>query len=67
MTPTTTLPRTPKAARTVSVEEVKQLLREAAFVLRMTRKVKADILRDAAAPTPDAPRPAGCTPAALGV
>lgn len=67
MTPTTTLPRTAKATRNVSVEDVKRMLREAAFVLRMTRRVKADILRDAAGPNTDAPRAAACTPAALGV
>ena len=67
MTPTTRLPRTATAARKVSVEEVKQMLREAAFVLRMTRRVKADILRDAAGPNREAPHTADCTPAALGV
>jgi hypothetical protein len=67
MTPITRLPRTAKATRKVSVEEVKQLLREAAFVLRMTRRVKADILRDAAGPSQEQPRAADCTPAALGV
>lgn len=68
MTPNTTLPRPPKAPRTVSVAEVKRLLHEAAFVLRVTRQVKADILRDAARPDRPTPRAADRTsPAALGV
>ena len=48
MTLNATLPRTAKAARLVSVAEVKQLLRDAAFVLRLTRRVKEDILRETA-------------------
>jgi hypothetical protein len=65
MTTTTTAARTTK---TFTPDEVRQLLRDAAFVLRMTRKVKTDILRDAARPSsPAAPKGADRTPAALGV
>lgn len=45
MTPTTTATRTAHAAPTADVE---RLLRDAAFVLKMTRRVKAEIVRDAA-------------------
>jgi hypothetical protein len=50
MTATT---RLPEVARTAEAE---QLLRDAAFVLKVTRKVKAEILRDAAS-VKDAIRP----------
>ena len=66
MTLNATLPRTAKAARLVSVAEVKQLLRDAAFVLRMTRRVKEDILRDAAGPNRPAVQSAERTLAVLG-
>lgn len=45
MTPTTALTRIANPSRTAEAE---QLLRDAAFVLKMTRKVKAEIIRDAA-------------------
>lgn len=45
MTPTTTATWTAHTARTADVE---QLLRDAAFVLKMTRRVKDEIVRDAA-------------------
>lgn len=44
MTPTTTATRTANTARAADVE---RLLRDAAFVLKMTRRVKAEIVRDA--------------------
>jgi hypothetical protein len=63
MTPNTAFAQ---AAKTTRTTEVEQLLRDAAFVLRMTRRVKNEILRDAAEPKNAlqvAERPA----AALGV
>jgi len=45
MTPNTHTTRTAKLAGTARVE---RLLRDAAFVLKMTRRVKDEILRDAA-------------------
>ena len=45
MTPNTTLARTAKTACTTEAE---RLLRDAAFVLRLTRRVKEDILRETA-------------------
>ncbi len=45
MTPTINATKTAPVARTAEAE---RLLRDAAFVLKMTRRVKADILRDAA-------------------
>lgn len=45
MTPTTNTTRTAKTSDTAYVEH---LLRQAAFVLKMTRRVKAEIIRDAA-------------------
>jgi hypothetical protein len=63
MTHTATAPRTTKAVKT---PDVRQLLRDAAFILRMTRKVKEDILRDAAEPA-TAPKAPDRTPAVLGV
>jgi hypothetical protein len=63
MTHTTTPGRTTRGART---PDVRQLLRDAAFVLRMTRKVKEDILRGAAEPAA-APKAPDRTPAVLGV
>lgn len=64
MTPTINATKTAPVARTAEAE---QLLRDAAYVLKLTRRVKADILRDAAglkSPTAvAAERPA----AALGV
>lgn len=47
MTPTINAARIAKTAPTAQAE---QLLRDAAFVLKLTRRVKADILRDAAGP-----------------
>jgi hypothetical protein len=64
MTPTLNAARTTKTAPTAQAE---QLLRDAAFVLKMTRRVKADILRDAAGPRhPARPHRAADAPA-LGV
>jgi hypothetical protein len=63
MTPTATATRT---AQTLSAAEVRKLLRDAAFVLKMTRRVKEEMVRDAAglkAPRVAAERAA----AALGV
>lgn len=45
MTPNTTIARTAKIACTAEAE---QILRDAAFVLRLTRRVKDDILRETA-------------------
>ena len=45
MTPITNATRTASTSGTAHVE---QLLRDAAFVLKMTRRVKAEIIRDAA-------------------
>ena len=64
MTPNTTTTRTPHTAQ---MPDVEQLLRDAAFVLRMTRRVKNEILRDAAEPSYRTPHLADLTPAALGV
>ena len=58
MTRNTTLTQNSKAA---NIAKVEQLLRDAAFVLRMTRRVKDEILHNrpqprntpAAAPTPE--------------
>ncbi|HEX4609464.1 MAG TPA: hypothetical protein VH092_14800 [Urbifossiella sp.] len=47
MTPTTTATRT---ALTSQTSEAGQLLRDAAYVLKLTRRVKAEIVRDAAGP-----------------
>lgn len=66
MTRTLTAPRTAKTAHTASVAEVEQMLRDAAYVLRLTRRVKADILRDAAGPGRPAAAPLDAAPA-LGV
>ena len=64
MTPTFNAPRIAKTAPTARAE---QLLRDAAFVLKMTRRVKADMLRDAAGPRrPARPHTAADAPA-LGV
>jgi hypothetical protein len=60
MTRNTTLTQNSKAVRIAKVE---QLLREAAFVLRMTRRVKDDILRNRPQPsntTTVAPTPECC-------
>lgn len=81
MTTTTTATLTAKTAHTLPATDlgettnsatqagpnVEQLLRDAAFVLRLTRRVKNDILRDAAHPNRPAPRSAELIPAALGV
>lgn len=64
MTPTINATKTAPVARTAEAE---RLLRDAAFVLKLTRRVKADILRDAAglkAPTAAATERSA---AALGV
>ncbi len=45
MTPNTTITRTTNTSCTTEAE---QLLRDAAFVLRLTRRVKEDILRETA-------------------
>lgn len=45
MTPTTTATRT---SETLSAADVRKLLRDAAFVLNMTRRVKEEMVRDAA-------------------
>ena len=45
MTPTLNATKTAPVARTAEAE---QLLRDAAFVLKLTRRVKAEIIRDAA-------------------
>jgi hypothetical protein len=63
MTPTINATKTAPVARTAEAE---QLLRDAAFVLKMTRRVKAEIVRDAARPLA-APQVAERTGAALGV
>ena len=63
MTPTLNATKTAPVARTAEAE---QLLRDAAFVLKMTRRVKAEIIRDAARPL-TAPQVAERTGAALGV
>jgi hypothetical protein len=64
MTPNTT---TTRSTCTTQTPDVEQLLRDAAFVLRMTRRVKNEILRDAAEPNYQARQLADLTPAALGV
>jgi hypothetical protein len=53
MTPTTNTAKTTPAAPTaekaqtpMTRDEVKQMLRDAAFVLQMTRRVKAEMLAD---------------------
>jgi hypothetical protein len=63
MTPTINATKTAPATRTAEAE---QLLRDAAFVLKMVRKVKAEIVRDAARPF-TAPRAAERTGTPLGV
>ena len=47
MTPTINATKTAPVARTAEAE---RMLRDAAFVLKMTRRVKAEIVRDAARP-----------------
>ncbi|MDB5307956.1 MAG: hypothetical protein JWO38_2158 [Gemmataceae bacterium] len=64
MTLNTTATRTAKTTKTTEAE---QLLRDAAFVLRLTRRVKDDILSDAARPSRPVARTTDRTPAALGV
>lgn len=63
MTRTTTATKT---TETASAAQAEQLLRDAAYVLRLTRRVKADILRDAAGPRRPATSPLDAAPA-LGV
>jgi hypothetical protein len=63
MTPTINATKTAPVARTAEAE---QILRDAAFVLKMTRRVKAEIVRDAARPL-TAPQAAERAGAALGV
>ena len=67
MTRNTTTAFATQTATTSSTVEAERLLRDAAFVLRLTRRVKNDILRDAARPSRPAPRPSDLTLAALGV
>ncbi len=50
-----------------STADAERLLRDAAFVLRLTRRVKNDILRDAAGPNRPMLPTADLVPAALGV
>ena len=50
MTNTTRTSQTTSTTNTAQTPDVEQLLRDAAFVLRMTRRVKKEILRDAAGP-----------------
>jgi hypothetical protein len=64
MTPTINATKTALVARTAEAE---QLLRDAAFVLKLTRRVKADILRDAARPATAPVASAERTGAPLGV
>jgi len=64
MTSTTFTTQTTTATSTVDAE---RLLRDAAFVLRLTRRVKNDILRDAARPSRPTLPTADLVPAALGV
>ena len=52
---------------TTPTTEAEQLLRDAAYVLRLTRRVKNDILRDAARPSRPTLPTADLVPAALGV
>ena len=49
-----TSPAAPKAATPMSREEVQKMLRDAAFVLHMTRRVKSEML----AGRPETPKPA---------
>ena len=63
MTPNTTITRT---ANTSCSTEAEQLLRDAAFVLRLTRRVKEDILRETAG-LKSAVRASERSSAALGV
>ncbi|MFO0800005.1 MAG: hypothetical protein U0804_21240 [Gemmataceae bacterium] len=63
MTPTINATKTAPVARTAEAE---QLLRDAAFVLKMTRRVKAEIVRDAAG-LRTAPQAAERAGTALGV
>ena len=63
MTPNTSSARFAKSTGTARVE---QLLRDAAFVLKMTRRVKEEILRDSAG-LKDAARCTERTAPALGV
>ena len=63
MTPNTTLSRTAKTTCTAKAE---QLLRDAAYVLRLTRQVKQEILRETAG-LKSAVRIADRPAAALGV
>ena len=63
MTPNTIATQTAKTTGTARVE---QLLRDAAFVLKMTRRVKQEILNDMAG-VKDAARIADSPTARLGV
>jgi len=63
MTPNTTIARISKTACTAEAE---QLLRDAAFVLRLTRRVKDEILRESAGLKPTAKK-ADRSSTALGV
>jgi hypothetical protein len=63
MTPTLNATKTAPVARTAEAE---RLLRDAAFVLKLTRRVKAEIIRDAARPA-TTPRVAERTGTPLGV
>ncbi|WP_439626565.1 hypothetical protein [Gemmata sp.] len=73
MTPNTTAATVAAAAQTAAVtpatmtkDEVKKMLRDAAFVLHMTRRVKAEILADRPA-TKDTARKVPDLTAGLGV
>ena len=63
MTPTINATKPAPVARTAEAE---QLLRDAAYILKLTRRVKADILRDAAG-LKDTARAADRAGNALGV
>ena len=63
MTPNTAITRTTNTSCTTEAE---QLLRDAAFVLRLTRRVKEDILRETAG-LKSAVRASERSSAALGV
>jgi hypothetical protein len=52
---------------TTATADAERLLRDAAFVLRLTRRVKNDILRDAARPSRLMLPTTDLVPAALGV
>lgn len=65
MTPTTTAANVAAATQTpaapMSRDEVKRMLRDAAFVLHLTRRVKAEIMAD----RPEAPKVTAGNPAEM--